>query len=208
MAVICFDFDGTLGDTLGLEEKYYLPACKKLGIMLFPTMDSLKEACRINYYEYCRERGLSAEVIRRLGDEYRAALEQSGEKASLFNGAAGMLKELISRHTVYVVSLNNERFMKERFEEAGVSGFAGIVGSETSTDKVSTLRKLRAAYPDEDFYFVSDSVGDMGEALEAGVPHILAVSYGWGLKEDLKESGAHAVFDSVEELSAFLQSVP
>ena len=97
---------------------------------------------------------------------------------------------------------------KERFEEAGVSGFAGIVGSETSTDKVSTLRKLRAAYPDEDFYFVSDSVGDMGEALEAGVTHILAVSYGWGLKEDLKESGAHAVFDSVEELNAFLQSVP
>ena len=58
MAVICFDFDGTLGYTLGLEEKYYLPACEKLGITLFPTMDALKEACRINYYEYCREHGL------------------------------------------------------------------------------------------------------------------------------------------------------
>ena len=144
MAVICFDFDGTLGDTLGLEEKYYLPACEKLGITLFPTMDALKEACRINYYEYCREHGLSAEVIRRIGDEYRAALEQSGEKASLFPGAAEMLKELISHHTVYVVSLNNESFMKERFEEAGVFGFARIIGSETATDKVSTLRKLRA----------------------------------------------------------------
>ena len=207
MAVICFDFDGTLGDTLGLEEKYYLPACEKLGIRLFPTMDALKEACRINYYEYCREHGLSAELIRRLGDEYRVALEQSGEKASLFPGAAEMLKELISRHTVYVVSLNNERFMKERFEEAGVFGFARIIGSETSTDKVSTLRKLRAENPNEDLYFISDSVGDMGEAVEAGVPHIFAVSYGWGVKEDLKDSGAHAVFDSVEALRAHLSAI-
>lgn len=207
MAVIVFDFDGTLADTLGLEEKYYLPACKKLGITLFPTMDSLKEACHVNYYGYCKEHGLSEELVRRLGDEYRIALEASGEKIRLFPGAAEMLKEMISRHTVYVVSLNNEWFMKERFEEAGVTGFTQIIGSETSTNKVSTLRKIRERYPDEDFYFVSDSVGDMGEGAEAGVPHILAVSYGWGLKADLESTNAQAVFDSLAELHAFLKTV-
>ena len=32
MATICFDFDGTLADTLSLEEEFYLPAFRERGI--------------------------------------------------------------------------------------------------------------------------------------------------------------------------------
>lgn len=207
MAVLCFDFDGTLGDTLKLEEKYYLGACEKLGITMFRTMDDLKQACRINYYEYCKEHGLSEDLLRRLGDEYRVAMEESGEKASLFPGAAEMLRELIPRHSVYVVSLNNERFMNERFEDAGVSGFAGMIGSETSTNKEAVLKEIRRRHVGEELYFISDSVGDMVEAVKANVPHVLGVSYGWGLKEDLRHSGAHIVFDTVTELHTYLAEI-
>ena len=46
MAVICFDYDGVIADTLALESVYYVGLYKKRGITLFETGEELRNACR------------------------------------------------------------------------------------------------------------------------------------------------------------------
>ena len=207
MAVICFDFDGTLADTLSLEEKYYLPALKNHGVTIFQDIFMLKEACHENYYAFCEKHGISEEILLAAAEEYKAELAKNKVAVSLFDGISELLLSLLRKHNVYIVSLNESCFIENLLADLGIVGFCGIIGRDEAKDKRESLRMLQKRHEGESFYFVSDVVGDMVEAADAEVPHILAVSYGWGTKEDLLASAAEIVFDTVAELGSYLETI-
>ncbi len=204
MAVICFDYDGTLADTISLEEQYYLPAFRRRGIEVFQTMNDLKEACRVNYYAFCAEHDLSDELLEEILAEFKAALAENNIEEPLFPGVVEMLTALLPKHLVYIVSANDADFIRRRFASEGLTDFAGIIGWKESMSKEESLRRLLKEHDGEPFYFVSDSVGDISEAVSVGVPHIYGVSYGWGIGADLIKAGAHRLFDDVPSLAARL----
>ncbi|MBR5328804.1 MAG: HAD hydrolase-like protein [Firmicutes bacterium] len=206
MSVICFDYDGVIADTFTLEETYYLDIYKKHGIYLFETGEDLRNACRGNFYEFCDEHGLDHGTLDRIFKEYNAFLAENHIEVPLFDGICDVLRTMMARHTVYVVSLNDADVIRERLAREGITDFEEIIGWQQATSKLETLRHLKARYG-EDVYFISDSIGDMREAVEAEFPHILAVSYGWGEGDDLVANGAHVLFDTVSELSDYLDKI-
>lgn len=206
MAVICFDYDGVIADTFTLEETYYLDIYRQHGIELFQTGEDLRNACRGNFYEFCDAHGLDHDELDAIFHEYNAFLNENHIEVPLFEGIPDLIRRMLSKHTVYVVSLNDADVIEKRLLDEGISGFEEIIGWQQATSKLETLSKLKARYGD-DIYFISDSIGDMKEAVAAEFPHILAVTYGWGDGDDLRVAGAHVLFDTVAELSDYLDNI-
>ena len=206
MAVICFDYDGVIADTLALESVYYIGLYKKRGITLFETGEELRNACRGNFYEFCEEHGIGKDVLDAIFEEYNALLAEKNIQVPLFDGIPDLLCSMLERHTVYVVSLNDAEVIENRLTEEGIVGFEDIIGWQQATSKKETLRRIHERHGD-DVWFISDSIGDMIEAVEAEFPHILAVTYGWGDREDLAEAGAHVLLDTVAELKDYLDKI-
>lgn len=206
MAVICFDYDGVIADTFTLEATYYIDIYQKHGIRVFQTGEDLRNACRGNFYEFCEEHGLASDVLDEIFQEYNAFLKEHNIKVPLFEGITDVIRRMLAKHTVYVVSLNDADVIENRLLDEGIRGFEQIIGWQQATSKLETLTMLKERYG-EDIYFISDSIGDMREAAEAAFPHILAVSYGWGDGEELVANGAHILFDTVAELGEYLDGI-
>lgn len=207
MAVICFDYDGVIADTYALESTYYLDIYKQHGIHLFETGEDLRNACRGNFYEFCEKNGLTSALLDQIFEEYNRYLEDHQIAVPLFDGIVDLLKVMLEKHTVYIVSLNDSDVIAARLEKEGISGFADILGWQQATSKAESLPMVMARHPEEELYFISDSIGDMKEAASVEFPHILAVSYGWGSGKDLMNAGAHVLFDTVAELAAYLNNI-
>lgn len=206
MAVICFDYDGVIADTFTLESKYYLDIYKRHGIELFQTGEDLRNACRGNFYEFCEEHNLKAEVLDEIIKEYNDFLRENHIEVPLFDGITELISRMQKKHRVYVVSLNDAEVIRHRLQREGLTDFEDIIGWKQATSKLETLIALKKRYGN-DCYFISDSIGDMREATEAAFPHILAVGYGWGDGSDLLANGAHRLFDSVAELGDYLEKI-
>lgn len=204
MAVLCFDYDGTLSDSLAIEEKYYLRAFQNHGVDHFRCIMDLQKACRDNYYEYCKKIGLSMELLDSVLTEYENILKDERIEIPLFDGVIPLLKDAISKHDVYIVSSNNSEEIRIRMEKEGISGFKGIIGWKEEPNKQKAISDIMKRRPGETCYFIGDTPGDMKEAAAAGVPHRIAVSYGWGLMADLENSSAQVIVSSVEELRELL----
>lgn len=207
MAVICFDYDGTIADTLSLEEKYYLPALKRHGVTVFQNMDDLKKACHENYYSFCKKHGISDETLSAAAEEYKAMVKSHDEVIPFFEGMSELLCKLFEKHTLYVVSHNEAASIARHLEKKQLYGFREIIGYETSRSKKESLSVIRSRHEGEEVYFISDVSGDMIEATDAQIPHIIGVSYGWGTGAELLDAGAHRVFDTVAELGAYLDKI-
>ena len=207
MAVICFDYDGVIADTYALESTYYLDIYKQHGIHLFETGEDLRNACRGNFYEFCEKNGLTSDLLDQIFEEYNQYLEDHRIEVPLFEGIVDLLTEMLKKHSVYIVSLNDANVIASRLEKAGITGFTDILGWQQATSKAESLPMVMKRHPNEELYFISDSIGDMKEAVSVGFPHILAVGYGWGKGEDLLSAGAHRVFDDVASLRDYLNEV-
>ena len=204
MGIICFDFDGTLADTLTLETQYYLPIFHRRGIGLFKTIDDVKEACRVNYYDFCAEHDLSEELLEEILLEFQATLKTERVEEPLFPGVVEMLEALMKKHAVYIISSNDSAFIRERMAAEKLTDFAGIIGWKEAKRKKDAFLSLLQKKGGDDLCFITDSVGDVREAAEVGVPRIFGVSYGWGIGDDLLEAGAARIFDDVPSLAEAL----
>lgn len=207
MAVLCFDFDGTIADSLSLEEKYYLPSLLDYGITCFSSMNDVKAACRENYYDFCRNQGISSETLTDLDALYKKALKENGVIIPLFRGIPEMLDTLCKKHRIYVVSLNSVLEIRRTLAHYGATSVQAVRGWEDDRNKTDALRRVKMEFPDEDIVLISDSVGDMKEGKAAEIAKVIAVTYGWGDRTELEAAGADVLFDDISSLSAYLMTL-
>lgn len=212
---LLFDLDGTLTDpktgitscvqyalqAFGVEE----PDADKLEVFIGPP---LKESF-MSFY------GFSDEQADLAVEKYRERFGKEGLfENEMYQGVPLMLRQLkecgmhlavaSSKPTVYVERILEHFHIKEYFEV--------IVGSEldgrrTNKDEVirEALRQLfrgKEAETDK-VYMVGDRKFDVEGARKLQV-ECVAVAYGYGSLQELKEAHADYIVQSVEELSEFL----
>lgn len=207
MAVLCFDFDGTIADSFSLEEKYYLPLLPGYGITCFSSMNDVKAACRENYYDFCSKHGISAKTLTELDALYKRALKKDDVIIPLFRGVPEMFEALRQKHRIYVVSLNSVAEIRRTLDHFGVTSVQAIRGWEEDRNKAKALERVKTEFPDEDVVLISDSVGDMKEGKASGITKVVAVTYGWGEREELKSAGADVLCDDIPSLCSYLMTL-
>ena len=204
MAVLLFDFDGVIADTLPVEEKYFLPISKKMNLGISSVQD-LKDLCNDNIFTSIEKLDIPRPLYLEAYSEFYKTLRKKKYVAKPYPGMIKFLKETSQKNAVYIVTSNIYDFPNDMFVKYGVTGIRGILSGEKESSKVKKINSIKEKHPTERICFITDTQGDVVEARNSAADVIIAVSWGWHGREVLEAANADIIFDSVFELKEYIE---
>ena len=206
---LLFDLDGTLTDPalgitravqyalrhFGLEEPSYEKLLSYIGPPLLASFagyglneEQCREALRV-YREYFADIGLYENEVYEGIEDFLKKAQTDGYRLIMAT----------SKPEVYAKRLMQHFGLTERF-----ACIAGSDMAEKRADKAAVIRYAleRCGVTDvTECVMIGDRKYDVEGAREFGMPSV-AVTYGYGSREELENAGAECIVDSVEELRA------
>jgi phosphoglycolate phosphatase len=180
MALILFDFDGVLADSLGDLLQFGQEVCDELGVKHVATTDDLDSLEIMSFATYGRQ----LQVPEHLVDEFvRRCLAKFGKKESppdIFEGLDEVIRELSASNVIAVVTGNSSENVRAFLVEHGLNKCVGaILGLDSPGSKAEkiSLAKNQLAARGEAVFMIGDSASDIHAAQKASVKSI-AVSWG------------------------------
>jgi phosphoglycolate phosphatase len=182
MALIIFDFDGVLADTLNDLIQFGQEVCDELGISHVVKKDDLSNLEIMSFATF----GRACEIPEQLIDEFvRRCLKRFADKKSppaIFHGMSAIVKKLAIHNTIAIITTNSSQNVKAFLIEHGLDKYIhavyGIDIPGSKAQKISIVRKqFSADTKRESVILVGDSLSDMRAAKEASVTSI-AVTWG------------------------------
>ncbi len=210
--VILFDLDGTLtesGEGITKSVQYALeklgqpePDLKKLEVFVGPPL----------LQQFMKYAGLDEETAVKAVEYYRERYTDIGIfENEVYPGVEDMLDKLRGKgYILAVASSKPERFVKKVLDHFDLTKyFHEIVGSEMNGGRTSkadvieeALDRLHMADHRDQVVMVGDKEHDVFGARKAGL-QCLAVSYGYGSEEELKNANPLKIADSAQEVLDF-----
>lgn len=210
--VILFDLDGTLtesGEGITKSVQYALeklgqpePDLKKLEVFVGPPL----------LQQFMKYAGLDEETAVKAVEYYRERYTDIGIfENKVYPGVEDMLDKLRGKgYILAVASSKPERFVKKVLDHFDLTKyFHEIVGSEMNGGRTSksdvieeALDRLHMADHRDQVVMVGDKEHDVFGARKAGL-QCLAVSYGYGSEEELKNANPLKIADSAQEVLDF-----
>ncbi len=182
MALIIFDYDGVLADTLDDLLRFGQEACNKLGVKHLVTKDDLSNLEVMSFASF----GQACEVPEHLVDEFvKICLDFFAEKKSppaIFPGLSNVVRDLSVNHMIAIVTTNSSQNVHAFLIEHGLDRFIhtvyGVDSPGSKAQKISIARdRLAASIKKESVFMVGDSLSDIYAAKEACVTSV-AVTWG------------------------------
>jgi phosphoglycolate phosphatase len=204
MALIIFDYDGVLADTLDDLLQFGQEACNKLGVKHVVTIDDVSNLEIMSFASY----GQACEVPEHLVDEFvKICLTLFAEKESppaVFKGLSYVVRYLSMNHRIAIVTTNASQNVNSFLAKHGLDRFIhavyGVDSPGSKAQKISMARnQLLADTKQDSVFMVGDSLSDIRAAREASVISI-AVTWGHQSLEDLFLGNPDFVVGSPREL--------
>ena len=182
MALIIFDFDGVLADTLDDLIQFGQEVCDELDVKHVVKKDDLSNLEIMSFASF----GRACEVPENLVDEFvQSCLKRFAEKKSppaIFNGLSDIVRKFSVNNTLAIVTTNSSQNVNAFLVEHGLSRYIhavyGVDSPGTKAQKISIARNLFSADTKQEAVFmVGDSLSDIRAAKEAAVTSI-AVTWG------------------------------
>ena len=207
MALVIFDYDGVLADTLDDLIQFGQEACNQLGVNHVVTKDDLSNLEVMSFATY----GRACEVPEHLIDEFvRISLDLFAKKASppaIFNGLSEVIQHFSSKHKIAIVTTNSSQnvhaFLTQHGLDSLVHAVYGVDTPGSKAQKISIARE-RFANNGEAIFMIGDALSDIRSAKEAGVTSI-AVTWGHQSLETLLRGEPEHVVNSPYELSMVIE---
>lgn len=202
--VICFDWDGTLCDSMELCIHENAATLRAMGLPAKPERvlracngPSFEEAAPMlgippdRLEEYCRVR---------LGE----ALKLVPQVNRLFPGAKALLTELKEKADLCVVSNGTAAYLELCMRQFGLEGvFTRIVSSRPGRTKTDNLAALLRDLRPEKAVMVGDRLGDILAGKNNGLPTV-AAAFGYG--SDAEYAQAEYRVNTMAELLDWLKA--
>lgn len=207
MALVIFDYDGVLADTLDDLINFGQEACNQLGVKHVVTKDDLSNLEVMSFATY----GRACEVPEPLIDEFvRISLDLFAKKASppaIFNGVSEVIQHFSSNHKIAIVTTNSSQnvhaFLTQHGLDSLVHAVYGVDTPGSKAQKISIARK-RFVKNEEAVFMIGDALSDVRSAKEAGVTSI-AVTWGHQSLETLMKGSPEYVVNSPHELIGVIE---
>jgi phosphoglycolate phosphatase len=202
--LIMLDFDGVIVDSLEATYAGAVQYLEEQGLDHLASPEAMLAMLDHNWYEGMARAGLPPGVADALDAALMEGLRERIDEIEPVPGMPQVIERVSLRHTVVVITSNFGWFVDGVFRRLGVEGVTEVAGADTDTSKVRKMAAARArhAHPGGCCY-VGDTVGDIAEAREAGVPSV-AVAWGWHPEERLRAASPDAVARDPEELARIL----
>ena len=182
MALIIFDFDGVLADTLNDLIQFGQEVCDELGIQHVVKKEDLSNLEVMSFASF----GRSCEVPEDLVEEFvRRCLKRFSEKQAppaIFHGLSTIVRNLALHHTLVIITTNSSQNVSAFLVEHGlgkcIHAVYGIDIPGSKAQKISIARKqFSLDTKRESVFMIGDSLSDIRAAREASVTSI-AVTWG------------------------------
>jgi phosphoglycolate phosphatase len=178
MALIIFDYDGVLADTLDDLIRFGQEACDQLGVKHAVTKDDLSNLDVMSFATF----GQGCEVPEPLVDEFvRICLNLFAEKKSppaIFAGLGEVVRSLSANHKIAVVTTNSSQYVHAFLTQHGLDSFVhAVYGVDTPGSKAQKISLASERFMEESVFMIGDSLSDVRAAKKAGVTSI-AVTWG------------------------------
>jgi phosphoglycolate phosphatase len=189
MALIIFDYDGVLADTLDDLTRFGQQACNMLGVNHAVTEDDLNNLEVMSFASYGRECGVPEALI----DEFvRICLTLFAEKDSppaIVTGVGNVVRTLSVHHPIAIVTTNSSQNVNAFLVEHGLDGLIhAVYGVDSPGSKAVKISIARDRFLENGkqgkVFMVGDSLSDVLAAKEASVISI-AVTWGHQSSENL-----------------------
>jgi phosphoglycolate phosphatase len=202
MALIIFDYDGVLADTLDDLIQFGQEACNQLGVHHVVTKDDLGNLEVMSFATF----GRACEVPEHLIDEFvKISLNLFAEKETppaIFAGLEDVIRHFSANHKIAVVTTNTSQNVHAFLIKHGLDSFIhAVYGVDTPGSKAQkiSLARERFVENEEAVFMIGDSLSDVRAAKEAGVTSI-AVTWGHQSLETLLRDEPDYVVHSPREL--------
>jgi phosphoglycolate phosphatase len=182
MALIIFDFDGVLADTLDDLLRFGQEVCDELGVKHVVNKDDLGNLEVMSFASFGRACGVPELLV----DEFvQRCLKRFAEKKSppaMFDGLSAIVERFAVRHTLAIITTNSAQNVRAFLAEHGLSACIhavyGVDSPGSKAQKISMARDrfTTGATPGLAF-MVGDSLSDIRAAKETATTSI-AVTWG------------------------------
>lgn len=207
MALVIFDYDGVLADTLDDLIRFGQEACDQLGVKHVVTKDDLSNLEVMSFATY----GRACEVPEALIDEFvKISLRLFAEKESppaIFDGLSEVIQHFSSKHKIAIVTTNSSQnvhaFLTQHGLDSLIHAVYGVDTPGSKAQKISLARE-RFANNGEAVFMIGDALSDIRAAKEAGVISI-AVTWGHQGLETLLRGEPDYVVSSLNNLTEVIE---
>lgn len=182
MALIIFDFDGVLADTLHDLIQFGQEVCDELGIRHVVKKEDLSTLESMSFASF----GRACEVPEHLVDEFvERCLNRFAEKQSppaIFDGLSPIVRKFSMNNTLAIVTTNSSQNVNAFLIEHGLGDcihvIYGVDSPGSKAQKITLARdQFSADTGQESVYMIGDSLSDIRAAKEASVTSV-AVTWG------------------------------
>lgn len=206
MALIFFDYDGVLVDSLEVETKNFSAACHSVGIDAVNTTEDMAKLSEGNFYEGLKEKGVPQDKLLEAMEIYNARKKEDADfHVEAHKPMIKLLKKLAKKYPLYIVTSNTSATVQRVLGEYGVDDVRGVLGADQETSKVKKLRSIMDQYPGEKTLFIGDTKGDMTEASAAGINVRIGVTWGWQQSWVVASGNPDYIFDDFKPLQAWFK---
>jgi len=204
MALLIFDYDGVLADTLDDLLLFGQEACNKLGVKHLVTRDDVNNLDLMSFATY----GRACEVPEHLVDAFvkicLAAFAEKNSPPAIFPGLSSVVRSLSINHRIAIVTTNSSQNVNDFLVEHGldrlIDAVYGVDSPGSKAQKIVMARnQLLENKKQESVYMVGDSLSDVLAAKEASVTSIV-VTWGHQRLENLLRGNPDYVVSSPHEL--------
>jgi phosphoglycolate phosphatase len=202
MALILFDFDGVLADTLDELLQYGQEACNDLGVRHFVVKEDLSTLEVMSLATFGRQLEVPEPLIEEFVQRCLSKIAEQESPPAIFAGLAKAVRDLSAKHLLGIVTTNSAQNVKAFLIEYGledcIHAIYGIDLPGSKAEKISQARDQFSA-AGEAVFMVGDSMSDMRAAKEASAKSI-GVSWGHQSVEMLIRAKADFIVHSTQEL--------
>lgn len=224
---ILFDLDGTLVDTRAASWELFAETNAAFGLGI-DTAEAFYQAFERNFFESLARLPLPEATLTAAREHFMQSLRER-YCPRFIPGMADVVRELAPNNVLAVVSTNAMNVIRRILVNEGLATcFSHVFSGDVERSKKASIRRFlsRSGYSGNrlcapeyhfsggssvalevgDIVLVTDTVGDVSEAVEAGVCAI-GVSWGMHSEQQLLDAGAKRVALWPQELLAWLSGV-
>jgi phosphoglycolate phosphatase len=209
MALIIFDFDGVLADTLDDLIQFGQEVCDELDVKHVVKKDDLSNLEIMSFATF----GRACEVPENLIEKFvQSCLKRFADKKSppaIFDGLSDIVRNLSINNTIAIITTNSSQNVNAFLVEHGLSecihAIYGVDSPGSKAQKISIARERLSADPKhESVFMVGDSLSDIRAAKETGTTSI-AVTWGHQSLEYLLSGEPDYVVNFPDELITIIE---
>ena len=180
MAILLFDFDGVLADTLDDLLNFGRIACEQLGLPRNPTSADLDALDNMSFVDYGRQLGLPELYIDEFVRRCLEMFEQRTRPPRIFDGMAQVISRAAEHHQIGIITGNTtqtvEKFLQKNELQDTIQIILGVEQPGSKPEKIKrALQEL--TQPEDLTYMIGDAVSDIYAAKQASIKSIVV---GWG----------------------------